>query len=79
MAAGDLHGSVQARKLEEELTRTELRTELECKSRSELQSLAKMYEIADNLKSGVYGSSTFVDEKNRWREGYPRLCDESRG
>ena len=54
MAAGNLHGSVQARKLEEKLAgRTELRTKLECKSRSELQSLAKMYGIAANLKSDV--------------------------
>ena len=55
MAAGDLHGSVQARKLEEELTtaRTKLRTELECESRSELQKDARKYGIAANLKSSV--------------------------
>ena len=54
MAAGNLYGSVQARKLEEKLAaRTALRTKLECKFRSELQSLAKMYGIAANLKSDV--------------------------
>ncbi len=54
MAAGDLHGSVQARKLEELTTaRTKLRTELECESRSELQKEAREYGIAANLKSSV--------------------------
>ena len=58
MAAGDRHGSVQARELEEEKlarrTPAKHRTELECKSRRELQSLAKdVYGITANLKSSV--------------------------
>ena len=64
MAAGDLHGSVQARKLEEELTtaRTKLRTELECESRSELQKLARRYGMAANLKSSVIIDGVLFDD-----------------
>jgi hypothetical protein len=64
MAAGDLHGSVQARELEEELTtaRTELRTKLECKSRSELQKEARRYGMAANLKSSVIIDGVLFDE-----------------
>ena len=52
MAAGNPQGS-EARKLEKLAGLPELRTKLECKSRSELQSLAKIYGVAANLKSGV--------------------------
>ena len=41
------------REVEEELARREYRTELECKSRTDLQSLAKDYGIPANLKSNV--------------------------
>ena len=44
MASGD-------RKVEKELARREHRTELECESRRDLQSLAKQYCIPANLKS----------------------------
>ena len=41
------------REVEKELARREYRTELECKSRTDLQSLAKDYGIPANLKSNV--------------------------
>ena len=41
------------REVEEELARREYRTELKCKSRTDLQSLAKDYGIPANLKSNV--------------------------
>ena len=41
------------REVEEELARREYRTELKCKSRTDLQSLAKDYGIPSNLKSNV--------------------------
>ncbi len=53
MAAQNPQGSFEARKLEKLDGLTELRTKLECKTRSELQSLAKIYGIAANLKNDV--------------------------
>ena len=65
------------REVEKELARREYRTELECKSRTDLQSLAKDYGIPANLKSnaiidgilhweyddllGISGASTVFD------------------
>ena len=51
------------REVEKELARREYRTELECKSRTDLQSLAKDYGIPANLKSNI-----IIDGILRWED-----------